>query len=67
MAEGYVKRLALDKNDEVIGYEFIRLGQFLEMIKKGTDPKEALDKCTGSYGRFTKDDGAVKYIDPRHE
>lgn len=67
MAEGYVKRLALDKNDEVIGYEFIRLGQFLEMIKKGTDAKEALAKCTGSYGRFTKDDGAVKYIDPRHE
>jgi hypothetical protein len=67
MAEGYVKRLALDKNDEVIGYEFIRLGQFLELIKKGTDPKEALDKCTASYGRFTKEDGAVKYIDPRHE
>jgi hypothetical protein len=37
------------------------------MIKKGTDPKEALAKCTGSYGRFTKEDGAVKYIDPRHE
>jgi NifU-like protein involved in Fe-S cluster formation len=67
MAEGYVNRLALDKNDEVIGYEFIRLGQFLEMIKKGTDPKEALDTCTATYGRFKKEDGAVKYIDPRHE
>ena len=67
MAEGYVKRLALDANDEVIGYEFIRLGQFLDAIKKGADPKEALEKNTATYGRFTKDQGAVKFIDPRHE
>jgi len=67
MAEGYVSKLALDKNDEVIGYEFIRLGQFLDAIKKGTDAKEALTKNTATYGRFTKEDGAVKYIDPRHE
>ena len=67
MAEGYVKRLALDKEGEVIGYEFIRLGQFLELIKKGTDAKEALEKCTATYGRFSKEQGAVKFIDPRHE
>ena len=28
---------------------------------------EALKKVTGTYGRFTKEAGAVKYIDPRHE
>ena len=67
MAEGYIKRLALDKNDEVIGYEFIRLGQFLEQIKKGADANEALAKCTATYGRFTAEQGAVKFIDPRHE
>ncbi len=67
MAEGYVCRLALDKNSEVIGYEFVRMGQMMEMIKKGSDPKEALAKCTGIYGRFSKDQGAVKFIDPRHE
>jgi hypothetical protein len=67
MAEGYVKRLALDKDDEVIGYEFIRLGSFLDQIKKGADPAEALAKNTATYGRFKKEDGAVKYIDPRHE
>jgi len=67
MAEGYVKRLALDENSEVIGYEFIRLGPFLDMIKKGADPKEALEKCTATYGRFKPEDGAVKFIDPRHE
>ena len=67
MAEGYVTKLALDKNGEVIGYEFIRLGPFLEQLKKGTDPKEALKKNTATYGRFTEADGAVKFIDPRHE
>ena len=67
MAEGYVCRLALDKNSEVIGYQFVRMGQMMEMIKKGSDPKEALAKCTGIYGRFSKDQGAVKFIDPRHE
>ncbi|HPO38390.1 MAG TPA: hypothetical protein PL176_10305, partial [Kiritimatiellia bacterium] len=67
MAEGYVSRLALDKNNEVIGYEFVRMGPFMELLKKGEDPKKALEKCTGTYGRFSKEMGAVKTIDPRHE
>ena len=67
MAEGYVKRMALDKNDEVIGYEFVQLGIFLDAVKKGADANEALKKATGTYGRFKAEDGAVKYIDPRHE
>ena len=65
MAEGYVTRMAVDKNQEVIGYEFIRVGPMLEMIKKGMDANEALKKCTGSYGRFNED-GATQ-IDPRHK
>ena len=36
-------------------------------IKKGTDANEALKKVTGTYGRFTEEQGAVKHIDPRHE
>jgi NifU-like protein involved in Fe-S cluster formation len=64
MAEGYVTRLALDSDDQVIGYEFIRLGKFLEDIRHGTDPAKALEKNTGSYGRFKE---AVKTIDPREE
>lgn len=67
MAEGYVKRLALDKNDEIIGYEYVRLGVLLEQLKKGVDPVKALEKSTGTYGRFTAEQGAVKHIDPRHE
>lgn len=64
MAEGYVTRLALDDNSEVIGYEFVHLGKMMEMIQKGTDANEALKKATSSYGRF---DEAARTIDPRHQ
>lgn len=64
MAEGYVTRVALDADDEIIGYEFVRLGVMMDLIKKGTEPAEALKKATGSYGRFAD---AAKYVDPRHE
>ena len=67
MAEGYCKRVALDKNDEIIGYEFVHLGKFMDMVKKGEDANEALKKATGTYGRFSAEQGAVKYIDPRQE
>ncbi len=63
MAEGYVTKLGLDENGEVIGYEFIRLGQMLEAItQKGMDPAEAVKKFTGTYGRFAE---AAKTINPR--
>ena len=64
MAEGYCTRMALDENDEVIGYEFVHLGKFMDFVKKGIDPKEALEKAKGHYGQW---DSAAKYIDPRQE
>ena len=65
MAEGYVTRIGLDENDEVIGYEFVKMGPMMEQITvKGVDPAEALKKCTGTYGRFAE---AVKKINPRVE
>jgi len=64
MSEGYVTRMALDADDQVIGYEFIRLGPFLEAVRGGADPKQAMEKNTGTYGRFAE---AAKYIDPREE
>jgi NifU-like protein involved in Fe-S cluster formation len=64
MAEGYITRMALDKEGEVIGYEFVHLGKMMEAIKKGVAPADALKQATGSYGRFAE---AAKYIDPRHE
>ena len=67
MAEGYIKQIFLDKNDEICGYEFVHMGKFMDEIKKGTDANEALKKVTGTYGRVTAEQGAVKSIDPRHE
>ena len=64
MAEGYVLKIGLDKNDEIIGYQFVHLGKMMEAIRKGMDATEALAKFTGTYGRF---DEAVKTIDPRKE
>jgi NifU-like protein involved in Fe-S cluster formation len=62
MAEGYVTRMALDEDDQVIGYEFVNLGKMTDFIKKGDDPSAAYEKAMGHYGRF---DEAAKYIDPR--
>ena len=67
MAEGYVTKVALDANNEIIGYQFCKLGVLMEMIKKGVDANEAVAQCTGTYGRFKAEDGAVKWIDPRQE
>ena len=64
MTEGYVTRLGLDKNDEIIGYEVVNLGKFMEAVKKGTDANKALKDMTTSHGRFSE---AAKYIDPREE
>ncbi len=64
LAEGYITRCALDKDDTIIGYEFVHLGKMMEWVKGGMDANEAIKKATGRYGRF---DNAAKYIDPRHE
>lgn len=64
MAEGYVTNIALDADDQIIGYKFVHLGKMMEMIGKGMDANEALEKATSQYGRF---DEAVKVIDPRHK
>ncbi|MCR4747368.1 MAG: hypothetical protein K5836_02730, partial [Clostridiales bacterium] len=64
MAEGYVTRLALDKDDQIIGYEFVSLGKMTDFIKKGDTPCDAYEKAMGTYGRFAD---AAKYIDPRKE
>lgn len=64
MAEGYCTRMALDNNDEVIGYEFVHMGKFMESVTKGVDANEALKSATGNYGRFAN---APKYINPRQK
>ena len=64
LAEGYIVEIGLDKNSEIIGYKYVNIGKMMENIKKGIDPMEAIEKATGTYGRF---DEAVKKIDPREE
>ena len=64
MTEGYCTRMALDEDNQVIGYEFVSLGKMTDFIKKGMEPNEAYEKAKGTYGRFAD---AVKYIDPRKE
>ena len=60
----YVTGIALDENDEIIGYQFVSLGKMTDFIKKGDDPNTAWEKAKGQYGRVAD---AVKIIDPRKE
>ena len=64
LTEGYITRVALDENNEAIGYEFVRLGKMMVDIRKGVDANEAYKKNVGTYGRFAN---AAKYIDPREQ
>ena len=64
LAEGYITKVGLDKDDEICGYQYMQLGKLMEYLKAGDDAQTAMSKAQGSYGQF---DNAVKYIDPRHE
>jgi NifU-like protein involved in Fe-S cluster formation len=61
--EGYITRMGLDGDDEVIGYEFVNVGKMMSSIASGMSADEALLASKGVYGRFNE---AVRYIDPRH-
>lgn len=63
-AEGYTNKLALDENNEIIGYEYINLNNMMRLIKNGKDIKDAYNESIKTYGRY---DEGVKYIDPRKE
>ena len=64
LAEGYILRQALDENNEIIGYEYVNMGVFMDAVKKGVDPAKALEDAKKTYGRFSE---GVKFIDPRKE
>ena len=64
VAEGYILEMGLDEDNNIIGYKYCNMGKMMDNIKKGMDPKEAVDSAIGTYGRY---DDAVKYIDPREE
>lgn len=64
VAEGYIVEIGLDENDTIIGYKYVNLGKMMDNIKAKMDPIEAIEKASGTYGRF---DEAIKKIDPREE
>ena len=64
LTEGYITKLALDSNKEVIGYESINVGAMLDEIKQGIGPQKAYENNIKQHGRFND---AVQYIDPRKE
>jgi len=64
LTEGYILEIGLDEDDEIIGYKYVQLGIMMDQISKGSDPAEALEKATGTYGRFAD---ALKTINPRHK
>ncbi len=64
LTDGYITELALDEDDEIIGYKYINFGKMMDFIKAGDDPAKAVEKASGQYGRVAD---AVKFIDPRKE
>ena len=64
LTEGYIEKIALDENNEIIGYQYLSLGRFMDFLKSGIPAEEALNKARGQYGRFAD---AAKVIDPRKE
>ena len=67
LTEGYITKEFVDEDGEICGYEYVHMGKFMDAIKKGVPADEALKQVTGTYGRTTKEQGAVKSIDPRKE
>lgn len=67
LTEGYITKMFLDKDDQVCGYQFVHMGKLMDALKKDMSNADAIKAATGTYGRTTKEQGAVKSIDPRKE
>ena len=64
LTDGYITEIALDEEDQIIGYKYVNFGKMMDFIKKGDDANTALQKASGQYGRVAD---AVRFIDPRKE
>ena len=67
MTEGYVESMAVDKDNQVIGYNCINFGKLMDALKAGKPANEAIEGARTHYGRVTADQGMVRLIDPRKE
>ncbi|MDD3453510.1 MAG: hypothetical protein PHN42_04510 [Bacilli bacterium] len=64
LSEGYITEIALDEDNQIIGYKYVNIGKMMDNIKAKIEPMEAIKKASGQYGRF---DEAFKIIDPRKQ
>ena len=64
LTEGYITQIALNEDDEIIGYKYVNFGKMMDFIKKGDDANVAIEKASGQYGQVAD---AARLIDPRHE
>ena len=64
LTDGYITKVALDENDEIIGYQYVNFGKMMDFIKGGMSADDALKKASGQYGRVAD---AARLIDPRKE
>ena len=64
LTEGYITKIALDKEDRIIRYQYVNLGKMLDYIDSGIRADDALAQATGTYGRYSE---AVRIINPRKQ
>ena len=64
LTEGYITKLALDENKQIIGYEYVNIGKMMAMIDEGVEDKQAREQSTKTYGRFSE---AKSFINPRRD
>ena len=64
LTDGYITGVALDEDDEIIGYKYVNCGKMMDFIKAGDDANTAFEKAQGQYGHVAD---AVKVIDPRKQ
>ena len=64
LTDGYITHIALDEDNQIIGYKYVQLGKMMEFIKNGDPADKALEKASGQYGRVAD---AARLIDPRKE
>ena len=62
LAEGYITKMALDINNEIIGYEYVNVGALMKELEAGTPYETARGKAQKTYGRYSE---GVKFINPR--
>lgn len=62
LAEGYITKLGLDENNEIIGYEYVDVGKMMKELESGISYDDARAHSQKTYGRFNS---AVKVVNPR--